>query len=59
MSAQNELYEVINEKMSDEEVREALLDITLLLSNTERSKEETYDMLVEIFQQRIENKYIY
>jgi hypothetical protein len=58
LSTQEQLQNVIYHEMSDEEVRETLLDITLLLSNIKRTPKDTISMFEEIYKSRIYDKYI-
>jgi len=57
MSMQGALDNAIN-GMREEEAKEALMDIVLVLSNAVSSKEEKYDLLMEICKERIFDKYL-
>lgn len=57
MSMQGTLDNAIN-GMREEEAKEALMDIVLVLSNAVSSKEEKYDLLMEICKERIFDKYL-
>lgn len=57
MSFGPHLSEAIS-KMSEEEVREGLTDVFMLLADTRRNPQETYDLLVGIYEKRVQSKYI-
>ncbi|MFK9119124.1 hypothetical protein ACJEBK_19890 [Peribacillus frigoritolerans] len=58
MSVQAEIERVLNEELSPDEIKEALTDILLVLTNTNRNKAEQYELIEEIYKERIFNKFL-
>ncbi|WP_338789186.1 hypothetical protein [Metabacillus sp. FJAT-53654] len=58
MSAQSKSERVFNEEMSLEKVKETLMEIMLILTKNQRSKEEQFEEIEQIYLNRIFNKHI-